>query len=108
MGNKAIVHRYKQIIKDCFWEYKFTEEDIDNMFKSSNEREKQFLFEKILLNSKELFNDMSLFNKRDLQTMLHKYLVPKFNREYINRRKNILEYYFFNKSLEVNELKWNI
>ena len=40
---------YKKLNKDCFWEYTFSEEDIDSLAHSDNFKEKQFLFEKILL-----------------------------------------------------------
>jgi len=102
-----IIDRYNKIAKDCFWEYHFSAEEIGQLFKSSDKREKQFLFEKILLNSHELLKDMELFDKEDLQMMLKAYAIPQFNKEYTQRRKNIIEYYFFNKPLEINELKWS-
>ena len=37
----------KRIKRDCFWDYNFTEEEIEKLAKSNNFREKQFLFEKI-------------------------------------------------------------
>jgi len=101
-----IIDRYNKIAKDCFWEYHFSAEEIEQLFKYSDKREKQFLFEKILLNSQELLKDMELFNKEDLQMILKEYIIPPFNKEYTQRRKNIIEYYFFNIPLEINELKW--
>ena len=106
MKNK-IIDRYSKIAKECFWEYHFSAEEIERLLKSSDQREKQFIFEKILLNSHEPFNDMALFDKEDLQKMLESYALPAFNRQYIQRRKNIMEYYFFNTPLEINELKWS-
>jgi len=106
-SKEEIRDRYRKIAKDCFWEYHFSAEDIEHIFKNTEKREKQFLFEKILLNSHELLNDMKLFNQQDLQIMLNKYIIPPFNKEYIHRRKNIVDYYFFNKPLEINELKWS-
>lgn len=104
MKNETI--RYGKIAKDCFWEYHFSAEEIGKLFKSSDKREKQFLFEKILLNSHELFKDMALFDKQDLELMLEAYTVPGFNKEYIYRRKNSVEYYLLDKPLTINELKW--
>ncbi len=101
-----IIDRYNKIAKDCFWEYHFSSEEIEQLFKYSDKREKQFLFEKILLNSQELLKDMELFDREDLQMMLEEYVIPQFNKEYTQRRKNIIEYYFFNMPLEINELKW--
>ncbi len=101
------IDRYVKIARECFWEYHFSAEEIRKLFKSRDEREKQFIFEKILLNSHELFRDMALFDNEDLQNMLESYVPPAFNKEYIQRRKNIIEYYFFNSPLEINELKWS-
>ncbi len=106
MENKTI-DGYAKIAKECFWEYHFSAEEIEKIFKSNDKRKKQFIFEKILLNSHEPFKDMALFDKEDLQKMLESYVPPAFNREYIQRRKNIIEYYFFNTPLEINELKWS-
>ncbi len=105
MKNETI-DRYNKIAKECFWEYHFSAEEIGQLFKSSDKREKQFLFEKILLNSCELFQDMALFDKQDLEVMLEAYVVPRFNKEYIYRRKNSVEYYFLDKPLMIDELKW--
>jgi len=35
------------ILKECFWEYNFSEEDIVSMAYSSDKREQVFLFTKI-------------------------------------------------------------
>ena len=101
-----ILDRYNRIVKDCFWEYHFSTKDIEHLFKSAKQREKQFLFEKILLNSHEFLRDMELFDRKDLEVMIENYIVPRFNKEYIYRRKNSIEYYFFNKPLMIDELKW--
>ena len=106
MKNETI-NRYAKIAKECFWEYHFSAEEIGRLLKSSDQWEKQFIFEKILLNSHEPFKDMALFDKEDLKKMLESYVPPVFNREYMQRRKNIIEYYFFNAPLEINELKWS-
>lgn len=105
MKNETI-DKYNKIAKDCFWEYHFSVEEIGQLFMSSDKREKQFLFEKILLNSHDLFKDMALFDKQDLEVMLEAYVVPRFNKEYIYRRKNSVEYYFLDKPLMIDELKW--
>ncbi len=101
------IKRYEAIATEYFWEYHFSAKEIENLFKSDDKQKRQFLFEKILLNSPELFQGMELFDKTMLQTLLDDYKVPYFNKEYIGRRKNMLEYYFFNKPLEIDELKWS-
>ncbi len=96
----------KRIKRDCFWDYNFTEEEIEKLAKSNNFREKQFLFEKILLNSTRLFEDLKIFDKKDLKRLIESYKVPSFNYEHAFRRKNLVEVYFFDKPLLIGELKW--
>ncbi len=98
--------RIKNIIKDCFWEYAFSEEDILSLAKSKNKQEQMFLFSKILENSQELIKSMKIFDKKDLERLIKSYTVPTFKYEYMARRFNIVEYYFLDKPLTINELKW--
>ncbi len=96
------------LIKDCFWEYNFTAADVKKIIKSGNMREKQFLFEKILANSTHLFRDLKIFTRDNLEILIGSYTVPAFNREYLSRRKNMVEYHFFNQELTIEELKWTV
>ncbi len=98
----------QRIIRDCFWDYDISENDILDILKSNNIREKAFLFEKILLNSTRLFHDLKIFNKSDLNLLLDEYKLPNFNRDFAFRRKNLAEVYFFNKPLLIDDLKWII
>ncbi len=97
---------YERILKDCFWDYNFTAKEIKKMASSEDTRERSFLFQKILLNSTSLFNDLKIFKKEDLKLLLENYEVPAFNHYYIFKRKNIAQVYFLGKPLLVNELKW--
>lgn len=97
---------HSRLIKECFWDYNFSSKDIEEILNSDNIKDKQFLFEKILLSSREMLKDLSLFNRIELCELLKKYKVSTFNREYISRRKNIAEFYFFNDPLNIDELKW--
>ena len=97
---------YDRLNKECFWEYSFSIDDIDRLFVDGSTSEKSFLFEKILANSTDLLNDMELFDLEELQILVDNYQVPKFNFDYLSRRKNIIEYYFLDRPLEIQELKW--
>jgi len=97
---------YERILKDCFWDYNFTPQEIKKMALSEDVRERSFLFQKILLNSTSLFNDLKIFKIEELRLLLESYEVPAFNHYYIFKRKNIAEVYFLNKPVLVNELKW--
>ena len=50
--------------------------------------------------------DFERIKKDILLDLLTNYKVPTFNHDYIFRRKNISEVYFFDKPLLVDELKW--
>lgn len=97
---------YNQIIKDCFWEYSMNSDDILALAKSDDFKEQEFLFEKLLVNSTRLFKSMEIFDIDSLNRLIEMYNIPKFNHNFIARRKNMLEYYFLDKPLTVNELKW--
>jgi len=97
---------YRRIKKDCFWDYNFSNEEILNLANSKSFRERDFLFQKILLNSTNMFSDLKIFNKDILLELLENYKVPEFNYYYAFKRKNMAEVYFFDKPILVNELKW--
>ena len=97
---------YKKIIKDCFWDLDIKDKDIDDILKGSDFRRKKFLFSKILLNSTSILLDLQIFEDNELKIMIEEYRVPQFNHDYIFRRKNIVEVYFLDKPLLIEELKW--
>ncbi len=97
---------YQRIIKECFWDMQMQPLDIDNIIHSSDMPKKVFLFEKILLNSTQMFQDLLLFKKDEFKMLVENFNIPRFNREYIAKRKNMVEVYFFDKPLKVNELRW--
>ena len=97
---------YARIKKDCFWDLDISQDDIQKIITSGDERQKKILFEKILLNSTVLFKDLKIFDLKDIKTFLQEYKVPRFNSEYAFRRKNLAEVYFLDKPLLIDELKW--
>ena len=99
---------YKRIITDCFWDSNIEAKDIDAMLNSEDIRTENYLFEKILINSTNLLTDLKLFNRDELKIIMEKYKIPSFNHEYIFRRKNIADVYFFDKPLLIDELKWMV
>ncbi|MGM0623491.1 MAG: hypothetical protein ACQESH_05655 [Campylobacterota bacterium] len=97
---------YQRILKDCFWDMNFDSDKIEKILQSNDIRQKSFLFEKILLNSTRLFNDLAIFEKGELEFLLDNYKIPRFNGDYAFKRKNMAEVYFFDKPLLIDELKW--
>ncbi len=103
---EQVMINYERIIKDCFWDLKIDAKEIDAILLHSDMIQKTFLFEKILLNSTQMLADMQIFEKGDLEILIENFKVPKFNAEYIFKRKNMAEVYFLDKPLEIDELKW--
>ena len=103
---KLLLQDYKRIQKECFWDLDITAKDIKDIVKSNDLQKKKLLFEKILLNSTRFFYDLRIFDKTDLKLLLKEYKILKFNSEYALRRKNLVEVYFFDKPLLIDELKW--
>jgi len=87
----------KNILKDCFWEYNFNENDIILLAKSQDKQEQMFLFTKILENAKELLKSMKIFDESDLKRLIESYTLPSFKHDYMARRLNIVEYFFLDK-----------
>ena len=97
---------YERIQKDCFWDISMTKNDIDDILAQDDPQKKAFLYQKILLNSTQLFNDISIFSTEDISKLTEDFKIPKFNHDYIFRRKNLVEVYFLDKPLLIDELKW--
>ena len=102
--------QYERIIRQCFWDSRISKEDITRILSGCDSgddfRKKKQLFERILLNSSRYLLDLQLFDRDELYTLLEEYRVPEFNRDYVFRRKNIAEVFFFDKELQMGELQW--
>ena len=97
---------YERIQKDCFWDVSMSKNDIDDILTQVDPQKKAFLYQKILLNSTQLFKDISIFSIEEISKLTEDFKVPKFNHDYIFRRKNLVEVYFLDKPLLIDELKW--
>lgn len=97
---------YQRIVKECFWDLQITPVDIHEILSGNDTGKKKLLFEKILHNSTQLFKDISLFSREDMEMICKDFKIPQFNNAFIARRKNMVDVYFFNKQLTVDELRW--
>lgn len=100
------MYSYERIHKDCFWDLSLTSDAIKNILEGDDTRKLNMLFEKILLNSTAFFSDLEIFDKKQLETLLENYKIPRFNADFAFKRKNMAEVYFFDKPLLIDELKW--
>jgi hypothetical protein len=83
-----------------------TPQNIIDMVENHDLNDKKFLFRKILLNSNRVLTDLKLFDLDELKVLIESFKIPKFNHDYIFRRHNIVEVYFLDKPLLIDELKW--
>ena len=105
--NKDELHRIlKNIIKDCFWDYKISENDIIRIVKNGNFNEKMFLFQKIIYNSTEVLRALMIFTEDDLKKLFKEIKIFGFNNDFIQKRKNLVEAIFFDKDVNIGELSW--
>jgi hypothetical protein len=58
------------ILKDCFWEYNFTKDDIYKLANSTDFKEKEFLFSKILTNATQMIKSVKIFTSDDLKELI--------------------------------------
>ncbi|MBN2823718.1 MAG: hypothetical protein JXQ76_00215, partial [Campylobacterales bacterium] len=61
---------FNRIQKECFWDYKLSDDDIKRLSSSTIPKEQKFLFEKILLNSSAMFNDLKIFDTQQLKALI--------------------------------------
>ena len=97
---------FERIQKECFWDTIISKEVFYNMLNSKEMKKKQYIFEKILLNSSKMLSDLKNFNKADLRILTDNIKIPNFNKAHVLRRKNLVEVYFFDEELKIDELKW--
>ena len=97
---------FQRIRKECFWDVTMSKKTFFDIVNSQDMKKKQYIFEKILLNSTKMLTDLQIFNKNGLKELIENIKIPNFNKAHILRRKNLVEVYFFDKELQIDELKW--
>lgn len=105
MSNEKII---EQIIKDCFWDMDFSINEVSDIICSNDFRAKAFLFDKVLLNSTKLFASLKIFYREDLEKLIKDYKLPAFNKNIAKRRLNLVEVYFLDEPLTIEELSWTL
>ncbi len=97
---------YDRIIKESFWDYNFSKNDLINICKGDDYRSKKFLFDKILKNSSDVLNDLNIFSENDKIRLLKDFTPPEFNYDFVNRRFNILKRLILKENVDIWELSW--
>lgn len=98
----------KHILKECFWDYNFSEEEIIGIVESDNFRLKMFLFQKVIADSTNMLKALKIFSKDDLKKLVKSYKIPQFKHDFLKRRMDIAAFIFFDKKTTIKELCWEI
>jgi len=56
-------------LKDCFWDYTISEDELQNIALGTDIKKKQWLFNRIVYNSRDKMRDLSIFTEKDLQNL---------------------------------------
>jgi hypothetical protein len=99
-------NKYNRIIKESFWDYNFSIDELQNICESDDFRNKKFIFDKILKNSTDILNDIKIFTENDRINLLKSFKISNFNYDFINRRFKILKRLILKEDVEILELSW--
>jgi hypothetical protein len=80
---------YEKIIKDCYWDYRITQEEIKAVAESDDLRLTMKLFSKIINHSTDRILALSVFSKDDVKYLLLNFK-QHYNAEFIERRLLLL------------------
>jgi len=80
--------------------------DVDKL-DFNDKRVRKMLLERIINYSSNVLKDLSKFDKDEIKEFLYSYK-PSFNKEFVNKRINVLKRIFFDdKNVKIKELEWN-
>lgn len=97
---------FNKLIRESFWDYNITEEDILEIAQSNDFREKKHLFEKVLFFSTDrVRNIKSIFKKDDLEELFDSVSINQFN-SFAERNILIAKYFLLDKNIRVKGLEW--
>lgn len=98
----------EDILRDCMWDCHISARDIERILSSGNEKELNWLFGKILYNSREPVMALRLFRQDQLKRLFKEFVVPRYNRNFIERRFLILRFLFVGEKAKIRGLEWTI
>ena len=81
MRNEEKIKIVRKIIKECFWGgYNICTDNILYIVNNGSKREKLFLFNKIIRNSRKATLLLKVFQKEDLSDFLTSFKISNFNK----------------------------
>jgi hypothetical protein len=103
---KMIRNRIEEIVKECYWDYDITADDIKNITTLDNMREKKKLFDKIIYNSSHKYLDLTtLFDKVTLRKLFDSFEIT-YNNDFISRQILLLRNLIFEEENIIKVLEW--
>jgi hypothetical protein len=100
------MYNANRILKECFWDYNYNANDLEQMASSNLDFEKKSLFAKILQNSSDVLNDIEIFSYKDRVNLLNLFKTGQYKSEYLNKRYKILRHFILGDDVTIKELKW--
>jgi len=95
-----------QILKDCYWDYNITANDINSIVVSNNFRKKQQLFSKIIYNSTDKALSLHFLFDKETLLLLFSAFKSSYNKEYIDRYILVLRNILLGEENYVESLAW--
>jgi hypothetical protein len=98
--------RIVEMIKECYWDYSITADEIMHIVNGSDFREKKKLFEKIIYNSSHKYLVLtSLFDKNTLRVLFDS-LKINYNNAFVSRQTILLRNFLFGEKNVIKVLEW--
>jgi len=94
-----------KIIKECYWDYNITKDDLREILNSNDDRDIKKLFSKIIYNSKDKLLSLKLFTTTQLEMFFHDFQVT-YNEKYISKHILVLKNLLLNEKNNIRSLEW--
>jgi hypothetical protein len=94
-------------MKEAFWDYNLSKDDLFKTARSGSFREKKNLFKKILFNSSDRVRFIEeLFSREDIGKLFESLSINRYNR-YAERTVQLAKYFILDKRIRVTGLEWS-
>ncbi|HOV13542.1 MAG TPA: hypothetical protein PK771_04600 [Spirochaetota bacterium] len=95
----------EKIIKECYWDYNITADDLIEKINSSDIREKSKIFNKIIENSTDKVFSLRIFDSEELRKLFDQYN-NTFNKKRIEKNILALRNIFLGEKNQIKGLEW--
>ena len=95
----------EKIIKECYWDYNITKDDLKKVLDSNDTRDMKKVFSKIIYNSKDKLLALKLFSIKQLEEFFEDFKVT-YNEKYILKHILVLKNLLLNKQNHIKALEW--